>query len=663
VEVVTRGENIRDVREARLLARSDLSRSELEAAQSFERQQTEFELLGRLEAAVEEEVGADIDLQPGDVQFTEEVSPTGTTRIGIGLTEDFVGQDLPQQLRGEQAPTAGPQFDPDPVEFLGIPIEQASLDAARGIATFGREELAPDTAEFAGELARFAGFEPDPLFEADIEDALIGGTGIVAGVAGLPAGVAGFGRELTPQRLEARQERARALTFEVPTGGGLLDGDEDIETREVSDSLAFGIPATIAQDVVTDPVSELVEAEGRRGAAIQIGAQLVGTAALFGATSAISPRLGAGTRLAIQPGEEILGRGGFAATRRAFGEQAAQRAFPNREPLIFSEEAFIRGLRRAAPSDPGIIPALRSGELPPSPLQRARIRSLREQSPAPPSARSDLGTPESELFEGIGGPRGRTEVEVRQEEERTPGRTGITEEQRRIAEEITRQQAAESDIVRIAGPQEARLRQFTGGFEIERTERLGAGLVPPFRIRRAEPELDPVDRGIFRDFRAQELEARREQFRDFNTGVEAEFEQRLAEAERSTVRARAELEAETEDELDSLGFRTQFALGNRASELTQPIEAFEFEPPRLAFDIEQEFETEFETEFARPIIETERPPEETETERPPSELEPPREIELFDSDPPDDEALEFGVGDPFGVRAVETTIRALEEDG
>jgi hypothetical protein len=660
VEVVSRGENIRDVTEARLLAATDLTRGELEGRQAFEEQQTRFELLGRLEAAVEQEVGRDIDLDTEDVRFSEQITETGGTRIGIGLTEDFVQRDLPGQVAAGAPESEGPQFDPDPIEFAGIPIEQASISAARGIAEFTREELAPDTAEFAADLAEFAGFEPDPLFEADIEDALIGGGNLVASVAGLPAGVAGLGRAVTPQRLEAREERAREITFDVPTGGDFLGGDEGIETREVTDSLALGIPATVVQDVLTDPVGELVEEEGRRGAAIQVGAQLVGSAALFGATSAISPRLGAGTRLAIQPGEEILGRGGFAATRRIFNERAAQRAFPNREPLIFSEEAFIRGLRRVAPSDPGIIPALRSGELPPSPLQRARIRSLREQSPAPPSTRSELGTPESELFEGIGGPRGRTEVAEQPDEVQT-ARTGITAEQRRLAAEITEREAAAEGLVEIASPQEARLRQFRSPFEIEPTERIGAGLVPPFRVRRVEPELDPIDRGIFRDFRATELEARREQFRDFNTGIETEFEQRLAEAERSSLAIETELETETETEVDRIGIRTQLGFFSRPAEVTEPLQEFEFEAPRLAFDIEQEFEQEFELEFAPTRPEIERPPEETEIEPPPREVEPPREIELFDSDDEEDGPIPFGIGDPFGVRAIETTIRALED--
>jgi len=78
-----------------------------------------------------------------------------------------------------------------------------------------------------------------------------------------------------------------------------------------------------------------------------IGAgSLIGSGLLFKAT-ANAGRAGTATRYAIQPGEEFAGSAGFRATRRLAGEDAAQRAFPNREPLVFSEEAAIRGARGA----------------------------------------------------------------------------------------------------------------------------------------------------------------------------------------------------------------------------------------------------------------------------------------------------------------------------
>jgi hypothetical protein len=70
------------------------------------------------------------------------------------------------------------------------------------------------------------------------------------------------------------------------------------------------------------------------------------------------------TRLAIQPGEEILGYGGNALTRRVAGVRTAERLFPNNEPLIFSEEAALRGARRGADAATQVLGRASEIELP-----------------------------------------------------------------------------------------------------------------------------------------------------------------------------------------------------------------------------------------------------------------------------------------------------------
>src|SRR6056297_2185067 len=279
VEVVSAGENLRDVREAQLIARTDLTRGELEAQQEFETQQARFELLGRLEATIEEQVGRDIELTPEDVRFTEEIGRGGGLSVGVELTERFVEEDLPGQITGGAQPE-GPRFDPDPVELFGRDVESPFVGAVRRITDVAEREAA-EAGEFAGELTEFAGFQAGEQVSADIEDATEAVFGIPAIAAGLP--LAGFaaGRAITPQRRAARLERARELTFDVPTGEGITDFDRDIETREVTDSVAFGVPATVIQDVITDPVRRLIAEEGTRGAAIQTGSQLVASAGLF----------------------------------------------------------------------------------------------------------------------------------------------------------------------------------------------------------------------------------------------------------------------------------------------------------------------------------------------------------------------------------------------
>lgn len=66
------------------------------------------------------------------------------------------------------------------------------------------------------------------------------------------------------------------------------------------------------------------------------------SAGIFGAASAIGPRAGAIARWSIQPGEEALGAAGYRATAGLAGTSAADRWFPNQEPIFFSEEAAIR---------------------------------------------------------------------------------------------------------------------------------------------------------------------------------------------------------------------------------------------------------------------------------------------------------------------------------
>lgn len=74
---------------------------------------------------------------------------------------------------------------------------------------------------------------------------------------------------------------------------------------------------------------------------------LLGTGLVMGGAAAVSSRAGAASRWTIQPGEEALGTAGYHATRRLRNQKAADRYFPNKEPLIFSEEAAIRGVNRA----------------------------------------------------------------------------------------------------------------------------------------------------------------------------------------------------------------------------------------------------------------------------------------------------------------------------
>lgn len=118
-----------------------------------------------------------------------------------------------------------------------------------------------------------------------------------------------------------------------------IEGDlERVEEIE-ADLAQTGVnqAALTATDVLEDPGEFAARTTG----------QLIGTGLIFGGAAAVGPKASQGARAVIQPGEELAGIGGFGVTRRLAGEGTAQRLFPNKEPLIFSEEAFLRGLGKA----------------------------------------------------------------------------------------------------------------------------------------------------------------------------------------------------------------------------------------------------------------------------------------------------------------------------
>jgi hypothetical protein len=102
---------------------------------------------------------------------------------------------------------------------------------------------------------------------------------------------------------------------------------------------------TAGQEAVSSAVEFASENPVRAGTAA-VGSVALSAGAISGA-SRVSRPAGRGAAFAIQPGEELAGIGGFRVTRGLRGERAAQRLFPNKEPLIFSEEAAIRAGKQA----------------------------------------------------------------------------------------------------------------------------------------------------------------------------------------------------------------------------------------------------------------------------------------------------------------------------
>lgn len=163
------------------------------------------------------------------------------------------------------------------------------------------------------------------------------------------------------------------------------------------------------EQLISDFVKEVSSPEGRAG----LAGSLVGSAVIMGGAGAISSRAGTASRFAIQPGEEMLGYGGYGVTRRVASRSAAERLFPHREPLIFSEEAAIRGLAygagkarsgvsrvRTAAGRAEVEPRVGAGLVPP------RIR-LTSETIADVEATADLDEPTWLPGRGAASPGGR----------------------------------------------------------------------------------------------------------------------------------------------------------------------------------------------------------------------------------------------------------------
>lgn len=287
--------------------------------------------------------------------------------------------------------------------------------------------------------------------------------------------------------------------------------------------------------------------------------QLIGSVGLFGAARAIGPRASLATRSVIQPGEEALGIGGFAVTRRIAGRGAAQRLFPNREPLIFSEEAALRQARRAtarardvAARGRGLLsrieiePRVAAGPVPPRVRVRERQRSAEESTVRPGGLMGDPETfPVREL---------REQSRMRQEQDQRTAET---------AEELARLlESQEPEVGRFETELERRQGLEFEGLAIESERLLESALLAQ--------GLD--------DFLAQDIKVGTELLQDLQLDVEQEPD--VDVEPRTDIETEQDIETETEFEIE---LETEFEAEQEAE---REIEA----------ETEVEFETEFETE-------------------------------------------------------------------
>lgn len=402
-----------------------------------------FELSPTVVAAIEFQQETNLRSLEGSVDLSRSESGGFNVSVtGVGGIESDLESQLDQQIREVEARQRASQKDGELVDWdwsfglggSGDEVEGA-VDAAAGTIqnvgqTVGNEIFKPSGigGQSAGEEVLQAAGYPE-LGEAYESGLRSFGKGIVTGgtaIANVPGLVGG---------LMEGGEAAGYATARTLEGRSGMVVDQGVKIAE-----------EIGQEVAENPFKTGGALLGSLGA----------STALFRTARRVSPRLGSAARWTIQPGEEALGSVGYRLTRSASGVDTAETYFPNREPLLFSEEAAIRAGRRAIRKGRrlGRLAAGRDGgrfggfELEPSPYQRELVERFRPgtatetlgEEGQPGALSEPLGSDtESILDATLGAPESQfqTQTEAQQADLETDAGedtgVGITDEMQRIA--------------------------------------------------------------------------------------------------------------------------------------------------------------------------------------------------------------------------------------
>lgn len=287
------------------------------------------------------DIGQDIQIgDEGDVSLSADARQQAITeqvldRGSVSVTEQSA--DVPftdQQLGGEER-----QIDVESSEQLRFNEQGQLVDVQPQDETLPIPVLGPGLSRLANRWSA-AG-------EA-VYDTVLQPTGTALGQAAsaplvLSSGIVGD-EESAERAIERGEKLGQGATGIIRAG---FEAPQFAETAGI-----LGIEA--GQYVADEGIVEGAAAAGATGVAAaediavasinnpyRTAGQLVGSSAIMGAAAAVGPQTGLASRLAIQPGEEIIGYGGNFLTRQV-SPGAASRLFPNNEPLIFSEEAAIR---------------------------------------------------------------------------------------------------------------------------------------------------------------------------------------------------------------------------------------------------------------------------------------------------------------------------------
>lgn len=530
---------------------------------------------------------------PPEEQFGDFGEIDVTMSTGTGISQ-FTVEDVEGRLRGQAE--AGRELARGFAETVTGGLADYEGTTGTGISTIEGNEAAQQRAEdFTFGAAQFVSAPAD-----------VGVTSIELAELGSYSADQIFGGETTIER-DTGPVRQRG---EVVGETGDLTIPIDAEaTRELG--------ADIGEEGVDRAQSVFEYARENPAELAGIGAgSLVGSTAIMGAAGRASTTAGRASRLAIQPGEEIAGIGGFRATRALRDEATAQRYFPNQEPLIFSEEAALQAAGRARARVQGL-------EFEPT----ARQRALGERfSPGAEGEFQGLGQTETGEVTAAGRsePLGGAGTDVTTElydparfETETETEPSVTQRAEATAREFA---ADERGMTRLVSPEQ----------EFETDPATTPEVEEPGSSFDLRQDVLTQRQDYLRPMARREFEARREQFEDFGTEAERRRAAERAEARTETGRGPRETEVERAalradpyigtdvgsealtDVFADLGSDVDYGLDQRQdarfeTEIEQEAEQ-EFEPefrpevelePAVETEVEQEFETEFEprTEF------------------------------------------------------------------
>ena len=271
--------------------------------------------------------------------------------LEVAIADSQAGVDVSEETRAQADGT--PDLEPisagDAAERATQPFQDAAA-TVQGKVVEPAADVAGDVADLAGRGAELAALS-DPNVQSR-------GAGEIVDDAETAVGDLGRGTDAE----QGDESLAETAAQGVSEGAGsavpfLIQGPDTI--REVTETTGEAGAFTYEQ-IEEQGVVEGGQTAAEAGVDVGVAAAertietaesnpyrtagtLIGTAGVMGAARRIGPRTGAASRYAIQPVEEAAGLAGNRVLPGAVGN----RLFPNNEPVIFSEEAAIRGARRA----------------------------------------------------------------------------------------------------------------------------------------------------------------------------------------------------------------------------------------------------------------------------------------------------------------------------